>query len=86
MYWSPASPVFPVPHFRELGPESLRVPGMGLQLCGLQVGYWHHEPVVRSRVMASFFSDSCFATGGGIMIRVAQQKRGRLDIHRLSEV
>ncbi|MQM13740.1 hypothetical protein Taro_046666, partial [Colocasia esculenta] len=28
---------------------------MGLQLCGLQVGYWHHEPVVRSRVVASFF-------------------------------
>ncbi|MQL68433.1 hypothetical protein Taro_000724 [Colocasia esculenta] len=36
MYWAPASPVFLVPHFRELGPESLRVPGMGLQLCGLQ--------------------------------------------------
>ncbi|MQM19434.1 hypothetical protein Taro_052437 [Colocasia esculenta] len=31
---------------RELRPESLKVPGMGLQLCGLQVGYWHHEPVV----------------------------------------
>ncbi|MQM05681.1 hypothetical protein Taro_038495, partial [Colocasia esculenta] len=39
-YWSPASPVFPVPHFRELRPESLKVPGMGLQLCGLQVWYW----------------------------------------------
>ncbi|MQM21266.1 hypothetical protein Taro_054303, partial [Colocasia esculenta] len=39
-YWSPASPVFPVPHFRELVPESLRVPGMGLQLGGLQVWCW----------------------------------------------
>ncbi|MQL89553.1 hypothetical protein Taro_022135, partial [Colocasia esculenta] len=29
--------LFPVPHFRELGSESLKVPGMGLQLCGLQV-------------------------------------------------
>ncbi|MQM19363.1 hypothetical protein Taro_052367 [Colocasia esculenta] len=27
-------------HFRELGPESLKVPGMGLQLCGLQVWCW----------------------------------------------
>ncbi|MQM00504.1 hypothetical protein Taro_033239 [Colocasia esculenta] len=26
-----------MPHFRELRPESLKVPGMGLQLCGLQV-------------------------------------------------
>ncbi|MQL93651.1 hypothetical protein Taro_026296, partial [Colocasia esculenta] len=26
--------------FRELGPESLKVPGMGLQLCGLQVWCW----------------------------------------------
>ncbi|MQM10223.1 hypothetical protein Taro_043111 [Colocasia esculenta] len=25
-----------VPHLRELGPESLKVPGMDLQLCGLQ--------------------------------------------------
>ncbi|MQL81116.1 hypothetical protein Taro_013573 [Colocasia esculenta] len=25
MYWSPASPVFPVPHFRELRPESLKL-------------------------------------------------------------
>ncbi|MQM03006.1 hypothetical protein Taro_035775 [Colocasia esculenta] len=36
-HWSPASPVFPVPHFRELGPESLKVSGLGLQLCGLQL-------------------------------------------------
>ncbi|MQM19420.1 hypothetical protein Taro_052425, partial [Colocasia esculenta] len=34
-YWSPASPVFPVRHFRELGPESLKVPGMGLRGCGV---------------------------------------------------
>ncbi|MQM03411.1 hypothetical protein Taro_036191 [Colocasia esculenta] len=90
-HWSPASPVFPVSHFWELGPESLKVPGLDLQLCGLQVwcwlvstvlwfmvvelqldlssvtarlrggscvvrvGYWCHEPVVRSRVVASFF-------------------------------
>ncbi|MQM13857.1 hypothetical protein Taro_046784, partial [Colocasia esculenta] len=34
--------------FRELGPESLKVPGMGLQLCGLQVWCWLVEvlPVV----------------------------------------
>ncbi|MQM15127.1 hypothetical protein Taro_048066 [Colocasia esculenta] len=36
-HWSPASPVFPVSHFRELRLESLKVLGMGLQLCGLQV-------------------------------------------------
>ncbi|MQM02288.1 hypothetical protein Taro_035052 [Colocasia esculenta] len=40
MYWAPASPVFPVPHFRELGPASLKVSGMDLQLCGLQVWCW----------------------------------------------
>ncbi|MQL81738.1 hypothetical protein Taro_014206, partial [Colocasia esculenta] len=32
----------------------------------VRVGYWRHEPVVRSRVVASFCSDSCFATGGGV--------------------
>ncbi|MQL77496.1 hypothetical protein Taro_009907 [Colocasia esculenta] len=32
--------LFPVPHFRELGPESLKVPGMGLQQCGLQEWCW----------------------------------------------
>ncbi|MQL87081.1 hypothetical protein Taro_019611 [Colocasia esculenta] len=48
--------MFLVPHFRELGPESLKVPGMGLQLCGLQVGYWCHEPVVHSLVVALFFA------------------------------
>ncbi|MQM15309.1 hypothetical protein Taro_048253 [Colocasia esculenta] len=31
MYWSPASPVFPVPHFREIGPESLKVSGLDLK-------------------------------------------------------
>ncbi|MQM01391.1 hypothetical protein Taro_034146 [Colocasia esculenta] len=31
-HWSPASP-FPVPHSRVLRPETLKVPGMGLQLC-----------------------------------------------------
>ncbi|MQM11906.1 hypothetical protein Taro_044822 [Colocasia esculenta] len=39
-YWSPASLVFLVPHFRELGLESLKVLGMDLQLCGLQVWCW----------------------------------------------
>ncbi|MQL99908.1 hypothetical protein Taro_032639 [Colocasia esculenta] len=29
--------LFPVPHFRELRPESLKVPGMGLQCASLQV-------------------------------------------------
>ncbi|MQL68953.1 hypothetical protein Taro_001244 [Colocasia esculenta] len=58
----------------ELGPESLKVPGIDLQLCGLQtemwflccvvrVGYWRHEPVVCSRVVASLLSDSFFAAG-----------------------
>ncbi|MQM02567.1 hypothetical protein Taro_035333 [Colocasia esculenta] len=32
--------LFPVPHFRELGPESLKVSGLGLQLCGLQEWCW----------------------------------------------
>ncbi|MQM01321.1 hypothetical protein Taro_034076 [Colocasia esculenta] len=32
--------LFPMPHFRELRPESLKVPGMDLQLCGLQVWCW----------------------------------------------
>ncbi|MQL92147.1 hypothetical protein Taro_024766 [Colocasia esculenta] len=32
--------MFPVSHFRELGLKSLKVPGMGLQLCGLQVWCW----------------------------------------------
>ncbi|MQM20498.1 hypothetical protein Taro_053519 [Colocasia esculenta] len=39
-YWAPTSPMFSVPHFRELGPESLKVSGMDLQLCGLQVWCW----------------------------------------------
>ncbi|MQL92290.1 hypothetical protein Taro_024912, partial [Colocasia esculenta] len=34
--------------------------------CVVQVGYWRHEPVVRSRVVASFLSDSCFAAGCGL--------------------
>ncbi|MQM03960.1 hypothetical protein Taro_036749 [Colocasia esculenta] len=100
--------MFPVPHFRELGLESLKVPGLDLQQCGLQVwcwlvstvgwftlcvcgavarlcvrgyetegwflccvvwvGYWRHEPVVCSHVVASFLSDSCFATGCGLCV------------------
>ncbi|MQM07952.1 hypothetical protein Taro_040801 [Colocasia esculenta] len=34
----------------------------------VRVGYWRHEPVVRSRVVASFHSDSCFATGCGLCV------------------
>ncbi|MQM03532.1 hypothetical protein Taro_036312 [Colocasia esculenta] len=34
--------------------------------CVVRVGYWHHEPVVHSRVMASFHSDSWFATCRGL--------------------
>ncbi|MQM12796.1 hypothetical protein Taro_045714, partial [Colocasia esculenta] len=30
------------------------------------VGYWRHEPVVRSRMVALFLSDSCFASGRGL--------------------
>ncbi|MQL79541.1 hypothetical protein Taro_011984 [Colocasia esculenta] len=30
--------------------------------CVVRVGYWPDQPVVRSRVVASFLSDSCFAT------------------------
>ncbi|MQM11890.1 hypothetical protein Taro_044805, partial [Colocasia esculenta] len=33
-----------------------------LRGCSCVVGYWPDQPVVRSRVMASFPSDSCFAT------------------------
>ncbi|MQL98123.1 hypothetical protein Taro_030819 [Colocasia esculenta] len=29
-----------MPHFRELGPEPLKVPGMGLRQCGPQEWYW----------------------------------------------
>ncbi|MQL83153.1 hypothetical protein Taro_015633 [Colocasia esculenta] len=32
--------LFPVPQFRELGPESLKVSNLGLQLCGLQEWCW----------------------------------------------
>ncbi|MQL83806.1 hypothetical protein Taro_016296 [Colocasia esculenta] len=32
--------MFPVPHFRKLRPESLKVPGMGLRLCGPQEWCW----------------------------------------------
>ncbi|MQM04133.1 hypothetical protein Taro_036925 [Colocasia esculenta] len=31
--------------------------------CVVRVGYWPDQPVVRFRVVASFLSDSCFATG-----------------------
>ncbi|MQL78283.1 hypothetical protein Taro_010702 [Colocasia esculenta] len=30
--------------------------------CVVRVGYWPDQPVVCSRVVASFLSDSCFAT------------------------
>ncbi|MQM17160.1 hypothetical protein Taro_050128 [Colocasia esculenta] len=43
-HWSPASLMFPVPHFRELEPESIKVPGMGLHLRGLQVLRWTYVP------------------------------------------
>ncbi|MQM02744.1 hypothetical protein Taro_035514 [Colocasia esculenta] len=33
--------------------------------CVVRVGYWPDQSVVRSRVVASFLSDSCFATGCG---------------------
>ncbi|MQL73391.1 hypothetical protein Taro_005745 [Colocasia esculenta] len=33
--------------------------------CVIRVGYWPNQPVVRSRVVASFPSDSCFATCRG---------------------
>ncbi|MQM15438.1 hypothetical protein Taro_048382, partial [Colocasia esculenta] len=36
--------------------------------CVVRVGYWHHEPVVHSRVVASFRSDSWFATGRGLCV------------------
>ncbi|MQM08364.1 hypothetical protein Taro_041223 [Colocasia esculenta] len=38
--------LFLVPHFRELGPESLKVSGMGLQLCGLQEWFWFVSTVL----------------------------------------
>ncbi|MQL83857.1 hypothetical protein Taro_016368 [Colocasia esculenta] len=39
--------------------------------CVVRVGYWHHEPVVRSHVVASLLSDSCFATGVVLCVEVA---------------
>ncbi|MQM08966.1 hypothetical protein Taro_041825, partial [Colocasia esculenta] len=33
--------------------------------CVIRVGYWPDQPAVRSRVVASFLSDSCFATDCG---------------------
>ncbi|MQL95223.1 hypothetical protein Taro_027888 [Colocasia esculenta] len=33
--------------------------------CVVRVGYWPDQPVVRSRVVAPFLSDSCFATRRG---------------------
>ncbi|MQL77128.1 hypothetical protein Taro_009543 [Colocasia esculenta] len=33
--------------------------------CVVRAGYWPDQPVVRSRVVASFPSDSCFATCRG---------------------
>ncbi|MQL78162.1 hypothetical protein Taro_010586 [Colocasia esculenta] len=36
--------------------------------CVVWDGYWHHEPVVCSRVVASFLSDSWFATGRGLYV------------------
>ncbi|MQM00832.1 hypothetical protein Taro_033576 [Colocasia esculenta] len=34
--------------------------------CVVRVGYWPDQPVVHSRVVASFLSDSCFATRCGL--------------------
>ncbi|MQL82955.1 hypothetical protein Taro_015448 [Colocasia esculenta] len=33
--------------------------------CVVRVGYWPDQPIVCSRVLASFLSDSCFATCRG---------------------
>ncbi|MQM01322.1 hypothetical protein Taro_034077 [Colocasia esculenta] len=39
--------MFQVPHFRELRPESLKVPGMGLQLCGLQIRLFSEKDIIQ---------------------------------------
>ncbi|MQL95221.1 hypothetical protein Taro_027887 [Colocasia esculenta] len=36
--------------------------------CVVRVGYWPDQPVVRSRVVAPFLSDSCFATRRGLYL------------------
>ncbi|MQL75668.1 hypothetical protein Taro_008049, partial [Colocasia esculenta] len=36
--------------------------------CVVRVGYWPDQPVVRSRVVASFPSDSCFAIRRGLRV------------------
>ncbi|MQM17778.1 hypothetical protein Taro_050756 [Colocasia esculenta] len=36
--------------------------------CVVWVGYWPDQPAVHSRVVASFLSDSCFATGCGFCV------------------
>ncbi|MQL70237.1 hypothetical protein Taro_002526 [Colocasia esculenta] len=43
------------------------------------IGYWRHEPVVHSRMVASFLSDSCFATGCGSM-NVPRSSRSLLSL------
>ncbi|MQM13588.1 hypothetical protein Taro_046514, partial [Colocasia esculenta] len=39
--------------------------------CVVRVGYWPDQLVVRSRVVASFPSDSCFATCHGLAVCLA---------------
>ncbi|MQL95142.1 hypothetical protein Taro_027815 [Colocasia esculenta] len=36
--------------------------------CVVRVGYWPDQSVVHSRVVASFFSDSCLASGCGFCV------------------
>ncbi|MQL78543.1 hypothetical protein Taro_010969 [Colocasia esculenta] len=45
MYWAPASHVFPVSHFRELGPESLNFTASVLVYGLLELGEFPTEPV-----------------------------------------
>ncbi|MQM21688.1 hypothetical protein Taro_054732 [Colocasia esculenta] len=50
---------------------------MGLQLCGLQVGYWRHEPVVRSHVVASFSPTRALPTPWLQEVGVAERRPER---------
>ncbi|MQL91280.1 hypothetical protein Taro_023896 [Colocasia esculenta] len=68
MYWAPASPVL-VPHFRELGPESLKVPGMGLQsVAGLRVRGYETERLFSCCVVRSRFDPFEVCPGVGIVV------------------
>ncbi|MQL69953.1 hypothetical protein Taro_002226 [Colocasia esculenta] len=77
---------------RVLRPETLEVPGMGLQLCVCR--YWPDQPVVRSHVVASFFLTRAlplavvreFVTRGRVRPSGVEALRNRWDTEATSFV